>query len=549
MTTIRIPVVVCVPEPYIDITPAIAPQIVAASGATARLEALERIVLNRPLVLPPNITVPTILPSGGITHMFVGPALAPAQPAPCVGKDPQCPCQDGDPCHYKDHGATKAMPVRPDAPPVASVPVPAHCQKCGNSGLLRSHGGHNPETMTFDYCDCQHGQHANPKDTPAPDDAAELQGRIDNVLAENATLRAELASMTNRKGDAVAAHGNAEAARMIVSAERDQLRAQVEALNAQFKEQSARHDVCRSDLAAMEEKLTKHMNDNPLTKTDADYLTERLKEAAGLERENKTLRGQVEALTKELEREIRNRDNIVERRKDMVVKAELEKALKERDEAIESHHEEHMLRSEMKAERDKALADLAAMREERDGALEQMDTLPAKLDKALADLAAEKARNDIQEEMIPDQFCDRDHHPIRFWSMGDEGAARTCPACAAKARADAAEKRVAEVQDHVRKAHEQEFGEQDAMSPILDLIRFAYVELARNGAGHRKAAKERDAARADLAAAVGLLRGVKESLDVLRDMKLPMLDGVVGGAFIGTESDIDAFLAKREKKS
>jgi hypothetical protein len=29
----------------------------------------------------------------------------------CIGKDPRCPCQDGDACHYKDCGNTKAWPV------------------------------------------------------------------------------------------------------------------------------------------------------------------------------------------------------------------------------------------------------------------------------------------------------------------------------------------------------------------------------------------------------------------------------------------------------
>ena len=29
----------------------------------------------------------------------------------CVGKDPRCPCQDGDACHYKDCVGTKARPV------------------------------------------------------------------------------------------------------------------------------------------------------------------------------------------------------------------------------------------------------------------------------------------------------------------------------------------------------------------------------------------------------------------------------------------------------
>jgi len=36
----------------------------------------------------------------------------------CIGKDPRCPCQDGDACHYKDCGGTKAWPV-PQAEPVA----------------------------------------------------------------------------------------------------------------------------------------------------------------------------------------------------------------------------------------------------------------------------------------------------------------------------------------------------------------------------------------------------------------------------------------------
>jgi len=34
------------------------------------------------------------------------------QAEPCIGKDPRCPCQDGDACHYKDCGGTKAWPVQ-----------------------------------------------------------------------------------------------------------------------------------------------------------------------------------------------------------------------------------------------------------------------------------------------------------------------------------------------------------------------------------------------------------------------------------------------------
>ena len=46
-------------------------------------------------------------------------AAKPEQQAePCIGKDPRCPCQDGDACHYKDCGDTKALPV-PQAEPVS----------------------------------------------------------------------------------------------------------------------------------------------------------------------------------------------------------------------------------------------------------------------------------------------------------------------------------------------------------------------------------------------------------------------------------------------
>jgi len=46
------------------------------------------------------------------------------QAEPCVGKDPLCPCQDGDACHYKDCGDTKARPVpleQPEQEPVISA--------------------------------------------------------------------------------------------------------------------------------------------------------------------------------------------------------------------------------------------------------------------------------------------------------------------------------------------------------------------------------------------------------------------------------------------
>ena len=50
--------------------------------------------------------------------------IAEQQAEPCVGKDPLCPCQDGDACHYKDCGITKARPVpleQPEQEPVISA--------------------------------------------------------------------------------------------------------------------------------------------------------------------------------------------------------------------------------------------------------------------------------------------------------------------------------------------------------------------------------------------------------------------------------------------
>lgn len=53
----------------------------------------------------------------------LGQEIEQGQAEPCVGKDPRCPCQDGDACHYKDcDGGTKARPVaQPEQGPVALV--------------------------------------------------------------------------------------------------------------------------------------------------------------------------------------------------------------------------------------------------------------------------------------------------------------------------------------------------------------------------------------------------------------------------------------------
>ena len=70
-------------------------------------QALEALDSNNPdIQLRAAITLRTALeqPEQGPVRM------------PCVGKDPRCPCQDGDACHYKDCGNTKAWPV-PQAEP------------------------------------------------------------------------------------------------------------------------------------------------------------------------------------------------------------------------------------------------------------------------------------------------------------------------------------------------------------------------------------------------------------------------------------------------
>lgn len=30
---------------------------------------------------------------------------------PCIGNDPTCPCQDGDPCHYRTYGNSPGWPI------------------------------------------------------------------------------------------------------------------------------------------------------------------------------------------------------------------------------------------------------------------------------------------------------------------------------------------------------------------------------------------------------------------------------------------------------
>jgi hypothetical protein len=50
--------------------------------------------------------------------LYTTPPAAQPEQEPCIGKDPRCPCQDGDACHYKDCVDTKAWLVQ-QAEPVA----------------------------------------------------------------------------------------------------------------------------------------------------------------------------------------------------------------------------------------------------------------------------------------------------------------------------------------------------------------------------------------------------------------------------------------------
>ena len=70
-------------------------------AAQQALEALENI----------NKAMPFPVGKQAITALRTALAQPEQQAKPCIGKDPRCPCQDGDACHYRDCGSTKALPV------------------------------------------------------------------------------------------------------------------------------------------------------------------------------------------------------------------------------------------------------------------------------------------------------------------------------------------------------------------------------------------------------------------------------------------------------
>ena len=65
----------------------------------------------------------------------LGQEIEQGQAEQCIGKDPRCPCQDGDACHYKDCGNTKARPAAQPEPtcPKCKAAVLYECVACSSN--------------------------------------------------------------------------------------------------------------------------------------------------------------------------------------------------------------------------------------------------------------------------------------------------------------------------------------------------------------------------------------------------------------------------------
>jgi len=104
-------------------TPPALPMKAADEFELHRLLAEERYTVRQlSRALREQVESPTFMGEPLITP----PAAQPEQQAePCIGKDPRCPCQDGDACHYKDCGDTKAWPVpEQQAKPIGFINSP-----------------------------------------------------------------------------------------------------------------------------------------------------------------------------------------------------------------------------------------------------------------------------------------------------------------------------------------------------------------------------------------------------------------------------------------
>jgi hypothetical protein len=88
------------------------------SAAQAKLELADAYALA--VAATPHMPTPLERKLAVVRMERARNALEAALEQPCVGKDPRCPCQDGDACHYKDCGDTKARPVQ-QAEPVAWI--------------------------------------------------------------------------------------------------------------------------------------------------------------------------------------------------------------------------------------------------------------------------------------------------------------------------------------------------------------------------------------------------------------------------------------------
>lgn len=70
--------------------------------------------LNNDLLWPAEVEAKNPIALNSYQPLYTTPPAAQPEQEPCIGKDPRCPCQDGDACHYKDcDGGTKARPVSP----------------------------------------------------------------------------------------------------------------------------------------------------------------------------------------------------------------------------------------------------------------------------------------------------------------------------------------------------------------------------------------------------------------------------------------------------
>lgn len=86
----------------------------------------------------------------------------PTEPAPCIGKDTACPCQDGDACHYRDAAdGTKGWPAPQSEPAAVGEIPPIDRDEDMDRTYIPMPGGWEVQTKgkgsTFRLCDTKSG--------------------------------------------------------------------------------------------------------------------------------------------------------------------------------------------------------------------------------------------------------------------------------------------------------------------------------------------------------------------------------------------------------